>query len=559
MAFLNNYSTRAKMVAGFGLMIVLLAGVSVLTYKATDRMEASQRALFKDDLEIAFDAMSVRNELNRDRVGMLSLVVGEAGGAAEKAALARIADAQKNLSGIALKLRAGASAPLDGAGDPGRSGTAPTAASAYRQLDASLKDYLALREREVAPLLAAGRRAEAARAIVGPLQQRFEALRDVAERIGKEEFGHATERMRATAALAEQTRGVLLAANLAALLAAAALVFWLDRIIAAPLKQATQVASRIATGDLSVAVPAPSGKDEVGQLLAALGQMVGAWRQLMTETNSGIATLGAAATEILASTMQGAAGAAQTAAAVSETTATVEEVKQTAVLASEKSRRVSDAARQAASTAARGSQAVEEGTRGMRSVQEQMESIAATIVRLSERSQAIADITVTVSGLADQSNLLAVNAAIEAAKAGEHGKGFGIVAQEVRALAEQSRQATRQVREILGDIQKSIGAAVMITEQGSKTVAQGVGQSLDAGEAIRSLAESIADAAEAAAQIAASSQQQLAGMDQVALAMTNIHQVSAENAASSRQSEQAAQNLNELGLKLRQLSERFKV
>jgi methyl-accepting chemotaxis protein len=422
-----------------------------------------------------------------------------------------------------------------------------------------LHEYLALRDREAAPMLTGARRSEAAGIILGPLQQRFEALRDVAERISTEEFKQATERMHTTAALVERTRGLLFAANLAALLFAAALVYWLDRIIAAPLKEATQVAGRIATGDLSVAVPAARGRDEVGQLLVALDQMVGSWRQLMSETNSGIATLGAAATEILTSTMQGAAGASQTAAAVSETTATVEEVKQTAVLASEKSRRVSDAARQAAGTASRGRQAVEEGMRGMQSVQEQMESIAATIVRLSERSQAIADITVTVSGLADQSNLLAVNAAIEAAKAGEHGKGFGVVAQEVRALAEQSRAATRQVREILGDIQKSIGAAVMITEQGSKTVAQGVNQSAEAGDAIRSLAESISDAAEAAAQIAASSQQQLAGMDQVALAMANIHQVSAENAASSRQSEQAAQNLNELGLKLRQLSERFKV
>lgn len=541
MAFLSNHSTRAKLVAGFGLMIALLAGVSALTFRATGQLEASQRALFEEDLEVAFDAMSMRNELNRDRLAMLSLVVGE--GADEAALLERIADARNNLAAIAAKLE--------------RNGAEGGAAS-YRELRAGLREYIAARDREAAPLMVAGKRAEAARVILGPLQERFGALRDIAERISTGEFAQATERMQATAALVERTRALLFAANLAALLFAAALVYWLDRVIAAPLKEATQVAGRIAAGDLTVAVPAPRGRDEVGQLLAALGQMVGSWRQLMAETNSGIATLGAAATEILASTMQGAAGASQTAAAVSETTATVEEVKQTAVLASDKSRRVSDAARHAAGTAARGRQAVEDGSRGMQSVQEQMESIAATIVRLSERSQAIADITATVGSLADQSNLLAVNAAIEAAKAGEHGKGFGVVAQEVRALAEQSRQATRQVREILGDIQKSIGAAVMITEQGSKTVAQGVTQSAEAGDAIRLLAESIADAAEAAAQIAASSQQQLAGMDQVALAMANIHQVSAENAASSRQSEQAAQNLNELGLKLRQLSERFK-
>ena len=169
------------------------------------------------------------------------------------------------------------------------------------------------------------------------------------------------------------------------------------------------------------------------------------------------------------------------------------------------------------------------------------------------------EIIARVGGLAEQSNLLAVNAAIEAAKAGEQGKGFAVVAQEVKDLADQSRQATKQVRIILSDIQKAISATVMIAEQGSITVASGVVQTTEAGDAIRILAESIADSAQAAAQIAATSQQQLAGMDQVAMAMENIKQVSAENAAGSKQSAASAQNLHELGQKLKQMSERFKL
>jgi methyl-accepting chemotaxis protein len=134
-----------------------------------------------------------------------------------------------------------------------------------------------------------------------------------------------------------------------------------------------------------------------------------------------------------------------------------------------------------------------------------------------------------------------------------------VVAQEVKDLAEQSRQATRQIRAILGDIQKAVSAAVMTTEQGAKAVASGVKQCNAAGDAFRDLSVRIADAAQAAAQIAASSHQQLAGMDQVAIAMENIKQVSAENAAGSRQAETSAQDLHELGQKLRQVSERFKL
>ncbi|MDP1647816.1 MAG: methyl-accepting chemotaxis protein, partial [Rubrivivax sp.] len=151
---------------------------------------------------------------------------------------------------------------------------------------------------------------------------------------------------------------------------------------------------------------------------------------------------------------------------------------------------------------------------------------------------------------AEQSNVLAVNAAIEASRAGEQGKGFGVVAQEVKSLAEQSKQATAQVRAILGDIQKATSAAVLATEQGHKAVEAGVKQSAGASDAIRQLTESVNEAAQAATQIAASSQQQMVGMDQVALAMDNIKQASTQNVAGTRQAEVAARSLHELGVKL---------
>jgi methyl-accepting chemotaxis protein len=544
MNLISNLSTRGKLIAGFGIMIALLVTVSAITYRGTATLKGAQQALLDDDLMPAFEVMRLRNELNRERVAMLSLAVADA--AAQPALLGRMEAAGQAQAEIDAKLQQAARR------DPGFN-------QRLAQLVAAQQAYAEVRDRQVLPALRAGRRAEAGAVITGELQRRFELLRERADGISKQEFGHAAQRMVESDELVDRARALLLASNVVAVLLGLGMAFGLDRLIAAPLKQATAVASQIATGDLTVTVPTARGRDEVAQLLRALGQTVAAWRQLVSETNGGIATLGAAAGEILASTMQGAAGASQTAAAVSETTATVEEVKQTALLASQKARLVSDAAQQAAGTATRGRLAIDSGVQGMESIQAKMESIAATVVRLSERSQAIAEIILTVSGLAEQSNLLAVNAAIEAAKAGEQGKGFAVVAQEVRNLAEQSRQATRQVREILGDIQKSVGAAVMITEQGSKTVARGVEQTTEAGHAIRELAEHIAGAAEAAAQIAASSQQQLAGMDQVALAMENINQVTAENAAGSRQAELSAQNLNELGQTLRRMSERFRV
>jgi methyl-accepting chemotaxis protein len=324
----------------------------------------------------------------------------------------------------------------------------------------------------------------------------------------------------------------------------------------ASLQATAEVARRIAVGDLTVEVKPISERDVLGTAFYA---MVKGLRELTREIRDGVGVLATSTSEILATTTQVAAGAGETATAVSETTSTVEEVKQTSQVASEKAGYVSETAQKSAQVSQTGRKSVDETIACMSRIHEQMDLIAEGIVRLSEQGQSIGEIMASVNDLAEQSNLLAVNASIEAAKAGEQGKGFAVVAQEVRSLAQQSKQATAQVRTILTDFQKATSAAVLAAEQGSKAVDSGVKQSGEASEAIRMLAESISESAQAAVQIAASSQQQRVGMDQVALAMENIKQASLQNLSSTRQTESAAQNLHTLGQKMKQLVERYQV
>ena len=322
------------------------------------------------------------------------------------------------------------------------------------------------------------------------------------------------------------------------------------------LKRLAASADRIAAGDLTLDMLPASPKDQLGTSFCTMAKNL---REMNQEIREVVNVLASSAGEIMTTVSELASSSAETASSISETHATVQEVRQTTDLASQKSRQVYESSHKSVQVAKSGKVSVDNAIGGMRGIDERMGFIAERIVNLSEQSQAIAEIIATVNDLAEQSNLLAVNAAIEAAKAGEHGKGFAVVAQEVKNLATQSKQATAQVRSILGLIQKATTAAVLATEQGSKAVEAGVKQSGEAGEAIRLLAATIEDSSNATLQIVTSTQEQAIGMDQIAIAIQSINQASGQNVEGSRQIESAARNLYDLNQKLQKLVSRYQV
>lgn len=251
----------------------------------------------------------------------------------------------------------------------------------------------------------------------------------------------------------------------------------------------------------------------------------------------------AAAREILAGVSQQVSGATQQAAAVQETVATVDELVQTAEQAVERAQGVADRAQQSVEVADEGGRAVEDSRNGMTEIRSQVESITSSILELTQRAQSIGEVVDTVEQIAAETHLLALNAAIEAARAGEHGRGFSVVAGEVKNLADQSKTATSQVSRILNEIENGTGAAVIATEEGTKSTEAGAELVARAGETITQLAETIAAAALAAEQIAASSRQQAAATVQISEAMRNVDTVMEQNVASAHQAKATAQEL----------------
>jgi PAS domain S-box-containing protein len=267
------------------------------------------------------------------------------------------------------------------------------------------------------------------------------------------------------------------------------------------------------------------------------------------------AVLSASAAEILAATTQQATGASEQSAAISQTTTTVDEVKSISEQAIQRAQEVVDASQRTVETSRVGQNSVQDTVGSMVQIKVRVEGIAENILALSEQTQQIGEIISSVNDIAAQSNMLALNASVEAARAGEHGKGFAVVAAEVRSLAEQSRQATERVKQILLDIQNGINATVMATEEGTKVVEQGLALAAKTGEVIGHLADAIDEASQVAIQMRAGGQQQATGVEQIALAMQNINQTTAQSLASTLQAEKAAQDLNDLASTLTQVVE----
>jgi len=539
-----NLTTRAKLLSAFALMGLLATATLLFGYLALDAMRESQRRLFDVEMANVVDLKDIRAEHHAIRAAVLQMMLAGTGPKLEA------------LRGEVLDLNRQVQAELARVAE--RKGSIEQKRELLREFEKIQAASIQLRDAQILPLLQGGLPDQARELFNGVQLERDRRLAAIADELIAHATRSAAESVTQSERQADSTLRWLLAVAALALLTGIGLTLLLSRVLAGPLQALSQAAQRIAAGDLAVELPDDGRKDETGVLTRSFAQMIARLRDMMREIGEGVTVLASSASQITASTAQVAASSAQTASAVAETSATAEEVKQTAKVASDKALQVQDAAQKSADASHGGLQAMNDSIAAMGQIRAQMESVAQSILRLADQGIAIGEIIATVNDLADQSNLLSVNAAIEAARAGEEGAGFRVVAQEIRSLAEQSKQATVQVRALLGDIQKATSSAVMTTEQADKAVRTGVELTEAASRSIHAMAETISDSALAAAQIAASAQQQSVGMDQVAYAMQNISQASAQNVAASRQTEAAAHGLQQLGLRLKGLVEQYR-
>ncbi|WP_242050506.1 methyl-accepting chemotaxis protein [Oculatella sp. FACHB-28] len=243
----------------------------------------------------------------------------------------------------------------------------------------------------------------------------------------------------------------------------------------------------------------------------------------------------------------------QQAASVNETTTTMDELEASFRQSAEQAKAAAAAAKRALELTEGGNLAVGENLEGMFMLEKKVGTIAEQMLQLSEQAQQIGSISQLVSDIASQTNMLALNSSVEAVRAGEHGKGFTVVANEIRKLADQSQRSADKINELVSQIQNAINSTVMVTEEGTKTVSTGVDIARRTEQAFTGAADAVNQVVLNNQQISLNLKQQLDGIQQIVQAMETINQGAKETASGITQAKVGTQQLNETALTLKRL------
>ena len=333
----------------------------------------------------------------------------------------------------------------------------------------------------------------------------------------------------------------------------------LVRSITRPLARVVSALQRISDSDLTSPALAMDGHDEIATLGQASDRMKGVLTKIMKEISSTTNEVAAAATEIAASAEQMSQGMTRQQEQTQQVAAAVEEMSVSVAEVAKKSSSAADAASESGKQAQHGGDVVGQTVQEIKGISMQVTESARAVGSLGQKSEQIGQIIGMINEIAEQTNLLALNAAIEAARAGEHGRGFAVVADEVRKLAERTTQATTQVSSSIKEIQNETKSAVERIEGGEKQVSVGVELAGNAGKALEQIVASSRSVENMVREIAMASGEQSNATRQIAQTVEQITVVTRESADGSTQAAMAASQLSERAEALRQLVGRFKV
>ncbi|HZI10163.1 MAG TPA: methyl-accepting chemotaxis protein [Myxococcus sp.] len=329
-------------------------------------------------------------------------------------------------------------------------------------------------------------------------------------------------------------------------------------VIAEPLRSITEDATRIAQGDLRPP-RVIAAEDEVWATSAAFAQMQAQLSQALVQLRRAGLQISITTEQLVATSSEQESGADEQASSLNMTSATTEELARSAQQIAGNAESVSEIAETTFNAAQTGQRGAAAFLGAMQRMKEDNQAIADAVVRLNKRVQQIGKVVEFINEIADKSDLLALNAELEGTKAGEVGRGFSLVAAEMRRLAENVIRSTKAIEQLIEEIRDATNAAVMATEAGLKTTEAGTVLAAQVDESLSLILELARQTSHAVRSISLATQQQQTGTDQLAAAMGDILRVTEQNAAATKQMGAANSDLSTLSRDLKRVVERFHV
>ncbi len=317
------------------------------------------------------------------------------------------------------------------------------------------------------------------------------------------------------------------------------------------------IVSQIARGDLTLRGKVTN--DALGNVVDSVNYMLDNFAKVLERVRKAAIDVSTRANEILVSSEEMANGATQQDQEITNTSSAVEELTVSMKQVSNNAEASAEAARRALDAAEQGNRAVRDTLEGMQRIRASVQATAKKIKSLGDRSLEISEIINVINDITEQTNLLALNAAIEAARAGEAGRGFAVVADEVRKLAEHSRTATKDIAALIKAIQAETNEAVVVMEEGTREVEVGARLADQAGKALEAISSVVRQSAELVQEISLASKQQVRGTEGVANAMQIISNITRQTSQGARQTARTVENMVHLSEQLNEALSQFRV
>ena len=325
-----------------------------------------------------------------------------------------------------------------------------------------------------------------------------------------------------------------------------------------PINESSTVLGKMATGDLTVRMVGDY-KGDFAKVKDNINELVESFSGALSDVTEAVQATASASNEISSSSEEMAAGAQEQSSQTTEVASAVEQMTKTIFETTKNSGNAAEAAKNSGAIAIEGGKVVEETIEGMNRVAQVVKQSAETVQALGKSSDQIGEIVQVIDDIADQTNLLALNAAIEAARAGEQGRGFAVVADEVRKLAERTTKATKEIATMIRQIQKDTEGAVVSMNRGTEEVEKGKALADKAGQSLKQIISGAQDVVDMSTQVAAASEEQSSAAEQISKNIEAISNVTQESAAGVQQIAHAAEDLNRLTVNLQELVLRFKI